>query len=434
LSDSLVASRPALQATPVAAPRATVLVVDDQDMQRLIVRRTLGKMGYQVVEAASAEEALAFMAERPVDIVLSDWVMDGMDGTQLCQALRAQADRPYVYFILMSSRDSREDLLAGLSAGADDFLRKPLDVDELSVRLRAGERVLDLQARLRARQRELEVASQRIQEDVDAAAGFQRGLLPAHKHGQQEGAVQWLFMPSNAVSGDALNYFQVDDQHLVFYLMDVSGHGVAAAMVAMNVAQYLNPEVEGCVFKQTQGRREVLDAASAVAELNRRICAQETADKYLTCVYGVLELQTGRLQVVRAGHPVPMVVHADGTCDVIAEEGDVPVALFADAQYTNHELQLRPGSRLVVFSDGITECDDPVGEAYGEERLKRYFTSRADQPLQQVTAEFGLEIQAWRGFPTQTFQDDISLMVVEFGPRPERADNPLEERNPRCQF
>jgi sigma-B regulation protein RsbU (phosphoserine phosphatase) len=195
-------------------------------------------------------------------------------------------------------------------------------------------------------------------------------------------------------------------------------------MVAMNVAQYLNPEVEGCVFRQAQGRREVLDAASAVAELNRRICAQETADKYLTCVYGVLELRTGRLQVVRAGHPVPMVVHADGKCEVIAEEGDVPVALFADAQYTNHELQLRPGSRLVVFSDGITECDDPVGEAYGEERLRRYFTSRADQPLQQVTAEFGLEIQAWRGFPTQTFQDDISLMVVEFGPRPERAANP----------
>lgn len=424
MSASLVATRPAVQATSVSAPRATVLVVDDQDMQRLIVKRTLGKMGYQVVEAASAEEALAFMAEKPVDIVLSDWVMDGMDGTQLCQALRAQADRPYVYFILMSSRDSREDLLAGLSAGADDFLRKPLDVDELSVRLRAGERVLDLQARLRARQRELEAASQRIQEDVAAAAGFQRGLLPTHKQGQQEGAVQWLFMPSNAVSGDALNYFQVDDQHLVFYLMDVSGHGVAAAMVAMNVAQYLNPEVEGCVFKQTQGRREVLDAAAAVAELNRRICAQDTADKYLTCVYGVLELRTGRLQLVRAGHPVPMVVHADGTCDSIAEEGDLPVALFPDAQFTNHEMQLRPGSRLVVFSDGITECDDAVGEAYGEERLRTYFKTRAGQPLQPLTAEFGQEIQTWRGFPAQAFQDDISLMVVEYAPRPERANNP----------
>ncbi|MEN9630269.1 MAG: hypothetical protein RJA10_3497, partial [Pseudomonadota bacterium] len=228
MSDSLVVSRPDLKAAPVAAPRATVLVVDDHDVQRLIVRRTLGKLGYQVFEAASAEEALARMAERPVDIVLSDWVMDGMDGTELCQALRAQADRPYVYFILMSSRDSREDLLAGMSAGADDFLRKPLDVDELSVRLHAGERVLNLQARLRMRQRELEIASQQLQEDVDAAAAFQRGLLPAHRDEEQEGAVQWLFMPSNVVSGDALNYFQVGDRHLVFYLMDVSGHGVAA--------------------------------------------------------------------------------------------------------------------------------------------------------------------------------------------------------------
>jgi sigma-B regulation protein RsbU (phosphoserine phosphatase) len=330
-----------------------------------------------------------------------------------------------VYFILMSSRDSREDLLAGLSAGADDFLRKPLDVDELSGGLGGGAPVLDLQARLRARQHELEVASQRIQEDVDAAAGFQRGLLPAHKQEQQGGAVQWLFMPSNAVSGDALNYFQVDDQHLVFYLMDVSGHGVAAAMVAMNVAQYLNPEVEGCVFKQAQGRREVLDPASAVTELNRRICAQETADKYLTCVYGVLELRTGRLQLVRAGHPVPMVVHCDGTFEVIAEEGDVPVALFPDAEYTNHETYLRPGSRLVIFSDGITECDDPLGEAYGEERLRSYFKMRAGMPLIQLMAGFGQEIQAWREFPAQTFQDDISLMLVEYAPRPELAANPV---------
>jgi sigma-B regulation protein RsbU (phosphoserine phosphatase) len=162
----------------------------------------------------------------------------------------------------------------------------------------------------------------------------------------------------------------------------------------------------------------VLDAASAVAELNRRICARETADRYLTCVYGVLDLKTGRVQLVRAGHPMPMVVHAEGSCDAVAELGDVPVALFPGAQYTNHELQLRPGSRLVIFSDGITECEDATGEAYGEERLRSYFQARARQPLQQLTAGFGQAIKAWRGYPEQTFQDDISVMVVEYTPRP----------------
>ena len=128
-----------------------VLVVDDQDMQRLIVRRTLQKLGHNVVEASSGDGALEVLGRQPIDLVISDWVMDGMDGVELCRTLRERSDLPYVYFILMSSRDSREDLLAGLNAGADDFLRKPLDFDELAVRLRSGQRLLELQSSLNER-------------------------------------------------------------------------------------------------------------------------------------------------------------------------------------------------------------------------------------------------------------------------------------------
>ena len=122
-----------------------VLVVDDQAMQRLIVRRALEKLGHRVIEASSGDGALEVLRREPVDLVISDWVMDGIDGVELCRLLRGLADLPYIYFILMSSRDTREDLLAGLNAGADDFLRKPLDFDELALRIRSGQRLLALQ-------------------------------------------------------------------------------------------------------------------------------------------------------------------------------------------------------------------------------------------------------------------------------------------------
>jgi sigma-B regulation protein RsbU (phosphoserine phosphatase) len=406
---------------PVAAPPAnatslTVLVVDDQDMQRLIVRRTLGKMGHTVLEASSAEQALVVLGQHHVDVILSDWVMDGMDGTDLCRLLRRDIERPYVYFILMSSRDTREDLLAGMQAGADDFLRKPLDVEELGVRLRAGQRVLELQSRLQARQAQLQAAYAHIQEDMDAAGVFQRGLLPKTDGLNTVDSVSWLFMPSNTVSGDALNFFALDDRYLAFYLMDVSGHGVAAAMVAMNVAQYLNPEVEGCVFRREPGQRLVLDPASAVAELNRRLCEQDIDGKYLTCIYGVLDRQTGHVQLVRAGHPMPMLIHADGSTECVGEEGDLPVALFPGIQFANYSAQLRPGSRLVLVSDGITECEDMKGEPYGEARLMQFFKSRRQEPMAAVSARFSEEIRAWRSFPAQTFQDDVSLLVVGYSP------------------
>ena len=124
-----------------------VLVVDDEQISLEIASAAVSTAGYEVVTAANGEDAWRVIRDQNVRLVLSDWQMPGMDGLQLCQKVRSEALPGYVYFILLTGRNSTQDIVAGLSAGADDFLSKPLNLAEIEVRLRAGERVLSLESK-----------------------------------------------------------------------------------------------------------------------------------------------------------------------------------------------------------------------------------------------------------------------------------------------
>ena len=413
---------------PAAAPPLPILIVDDQPLQRTLLRRALGRMGHQVFEATSGEQALELIDHHQVQLIVSDWVMDGMDGVELCRRLRLRSrddEARYVYFILMSSRDTREDLITGIQAGADDFLRKPIDVDELAVRLRSGQRVLDLQAGLARRNHLLGQAYERIQHDIDAAGVFQLSLLPTDGAGDDAPVdLSWLFLPSNQVSGDALNHFRLDHDHLGFYVLDVAGHGVASAMVAMIVTQYLNPRLSGCLYRQAQidPRQLVInDPADAMRALNDQLLRQGIGSNYLTCLYGVLDLRNGRVRLVRAGHTLPLIGHADGSVEVIDDEGDFPLGLIEDTTFHVIERTLAPGARLCLYSDGITECENPArdGEQFGLERLRAFLAAQAHAPVAQATARFADVMREWAGQTTRSFADDVSMLLIEYsGPVP----------------
>jgi sigma-B regulation protein RsbU (phosphoserine phosphatase) len=401
-----------------------VLVVDDQDMQRLIVRRTLQKLGHSVVEAHSGDAAIGVLGRQPIDLVISDWVMDGMDGVELCRTLRERSDLPYVYFILMSSRDSREDLLAGLNAGADDFLRKPLDFDELAVRLRSGQRLLELQSSLNERNAALNEALAHIDTDIRAAAEFQKGMLPRGALDSTRSGFDWLYLPSSSVSGDAVNCFRLDEHHVGFYNVDVAGHGVASAMVGMLMTQSLDPRSSGCVLRRTgaDGAVCITPPAEAVAALNRQMTSLELGSNYLTCTYGLLDERTGEVLLVRGGHTMPVVVRANGSSQVLDDDGDMPVGLFDSADYHHIRVRLQAGDRLCLYSDGVTESESAAEVEYGVEQLAAFLGQSVGWPLADVTRRFKDEMRRWSGQASDAYKDDVSMLLIEYangtGPSP----------------
>ncbi len=135
----------------------TILIAEDDRVSSLVLRRSLEGLDEEVVAAGDGEEAWRVVRDRgDIRLVISDWMMPRLDGIDLCRRVRALADRPYIYFILLTAKAFREDRLAGLAAGADDFLAKPLDRSELIARLKVARRLLATQEELRLRSEELE--------------------------------------------------------------------------------------------------------------------------------------------------------------------------------------------------------------------------------------------------------------------------------------
>lgn len=172
--------------TAIQSDKIRVLVADDSEPVRLLLAAMLESLGYAVTEAQDGNEAYSSALAGRIQMVVSDWQMPGLDGLSLCRKLRSAGLDYYTFFILVSVRDSPTHYLQGMDAGADDFLFKPVDLDQLRVRLRAGERVLELERKLAERNRELLLANERIRKDMEAAARMRELLDERGNEAPQE--------------------------------------------------------------------------------------------------------------------------------------------------------------------------------------------------------------------------------------------------------
>lgn len=141
---------------PSSKPRNRILIAEDDPVSARVLQSFLQKWGYEVISVADGSEALRVLERQDYPrLAILDWMMPGMEGTQICRAVRLETSRPYVYILLLTARTQREDVLIGLDSGADDYLTKPFDAQELRARLHVGERILDLQDSLIAAREEL---------------------------------------------------------------------------------------------------------------------------------------------------------------------------------------------------------------------------------------------------------------------------------------
>lgn len=391
-----------------------VLIVEDSPVYRRLLARMLAQWGYTVSEAENGVAALDILANQPVSLVISDWEMPEMDGLSLCREIRSRQFGHYVYVILLTAREAPDDLTLGFDAGADDFLSKPVEQSELRARLHAGARVLSLESTLAARNARLSEALRQIEQDLEVAARIQQSVLPAHQQRHQDYFSDWIFLPSAWVSGDIFNVFPLDN-HLGFYCVDVSGHGVGAAMMSLAVArQFLHGRaVERFLFTADN---EVASPAEVVRILNGRFCSDEVEIvSYFTMIYGVIDLATGEGRLCQTGHPTPFIVTQEGEARTVGN-GGAPVGLMPDLCWTDVNFSLAAGERLCLFSDGITECENLVGEQFGQMRLQASLQAGAGLTLNELLPQFARHLVHWRSGDNKeplAMADDVSLLVIE---------------------
>jgi phosphoserine phosphatase RsbU/P len=271
-----------------------------------------------------------------------------------------------------------------------------------------------MEEELRLAKEATERAYDRIHREVEAAARVQQALLPATLPRADRARFAYRYRPCAELAGDGLNVFRLDDDSIGFYLLDVCGHGVAASLLSVALARLLSPALGLSTLLRapaadTAGGRRLAAPAEVARALNEWSLQGPTADQFFTMVYAVLEVSSLRLRYVSAGHPSMLLARAGGELEWLPSTG-VPVGIVAGAAFEEGAVALRPGDRVLVYSDGVTEARDGTGELFRATRLSRAAQAAAGMPLEACLDALLGQVCAWCG---DRPDDDLSLLALE---------------------
>lgn len=272
--------------------------------------------------------------------------------------------------------------------------------------------VRDISQRKRA-EKALRGANEKMKRDLIAAAKIQQSLLPKVSPDIPGVNFTWAFQPCEELAGDVFNVFRLDEKQVGLYLVDVSGHGVVAALLSVTLNHVLSPvpRQHSLLRQHIEGARyQVLPPAEVAKQLNKEFPMDPSTRQYFTLLYGILDVDTHEFRYVSAGHPAPAYLPSGGE-PVILEGSGFPIGFFQEVDYEEHSVGLKPGDRLYLYSDGITEAKDSRGEEFGKKRLIDVLEKSRPSLLDESRLSLLRRIEQWCG--SNRLEDDISVLAIE---------------------
>jgi sigma-B regulation protein RsbU (phosphoserine phosphatase) len=389
-----------------------ILIIDDSLDFRALLARLLKASGFEMMEAESGEEGLQKIGEFQPDLILLDIMMPGIDGYEVCERIKADPCSRDIPIIFLSGRTDAADKIRGLAIGGADYITKPFDRGEVIARIENQLKIRRLTDELIATNAELTEKQKKLDEDLQAAAGIQQNLLPRNPPEVDNLDIAWKFMPSEQIGGDIFNVLRLDEDHLGFYMIDVSGHGVPPALVTFSISQTLQPHM-GCTIRKRPGftpDHQVVSPGEVLKSLDEEY-PWERFERFLTIIYLIVNIRNGHMIYSNAAHPPPILLHADGALELL-EEGGTIIGLDGILPFEEGEKILSPGDKIILYTDGVFEFVDSRGEIFGEKRFHELVKGLYRLPIGAVLDEIVLAIE--RFVQGAKLQDDVSLLGIEF--------------------
>jgi sigma-B regulation protein RsbU (phosphoserine phosphatase) len=387
---------------------ATLLVVDDNEDNRYTLTRRLKREGYtKLVTADNGRQALELLKGQHIDLVLLDIMMPEMDGYQVLEHVKADATLRDIPVIMISALEEVESVIRCVELGAEDYLSKPFNPTLLRARVGAS---LE-KKRLRD---EVKASLARLEQELEAARALQLGMLPSRFPAlspEQPVEVHALMDPAREVGGDLYDAFYAPDGSFCFLVGDVSGKGAAAGMFMARTRSLVRMAVVELRPRLPEDERSPSFIAEAV---NRELCQDNRERMFVTLFLGFLDVHSGLLTYLNAGHPVPYLLRAEGSLQKIDGKPQTPLAVRAGTRYQNRVVTLEHGDALFACTDGVIEAMNGAGELYSPERLEIQLRAAVDAAPETMVHAIKLNVDAFTGGAPKA--DDVTMLAVRRPP------------------
>jgi sigma-B regulation protein RsbU (phosphoserine phosphatase) len=332
-------------------------------------------------------------------LILSDINMPRMDGLTLLQKLQ-ELGEPALKTVIVSAYGDMENIRTAMNRGAFDFITKPIDFNDLHLTIEKSMKEIDLiKAALDDRKN-----LQAVQRDLSTAARIQKAILPQRFPpfpDRHEIAIYAEMHPAKDIGGDFYDFFFIDDTHLGFVIGDVSGKGIPAA-IYMAVARTMIRSIAS----------QVLDPALCLSKVNEMLIPESDSNTFVTVFYGVLETTTGLILYCNGGHNLPFLVRQGGTAEQIEDSPGILLGKFANIVFEPNALQLKPGDRIVMYTDGVTEAMNSAEDMYEEDRLQCLLESYKPDSVNNLVRGVLVDVLTHVGKADQS--DDVTVLSLEY--------------------
>ena len=389
-----------------------VLLVDDNPTNLQVLSKTLAGRGFELLVARNGPSAITIAKKAHPGLILLDIMMPDMDGFEVCERLKADADTRDTAIIFLSAMNDAKEKVKGLDLGAVDYITKPFQAEEVIARVNTHLTIRRLQLNLVERNKELDKLNARMKRSLEAAAKVQRSLLPKRPPDTDRARFAWVFQPCDELAGDSLNVYQLDAQHIGLFVLDVSGHGVDAALFSVAITHALSPRVDrsSIVTRREADGPYIVRPAEVAEQLNRMFPMGSDDGHFSTFLYGILNIEQSTFLYASAGHPDPILVRA-GSPPHSLDLGGLPIGVMDEATYDEATIPLQPGDRLFLYSDGLLEAMSPEGEAFGKQRFFDFLVEVHMAPLDDAVQLLRKHIFSWTG--SDRLHDDLSILAIE---------------------
>lgn len=386
----------------------SVLLIDDQMIVVEAVRRLLvDQSDITFHYCTDPSQAMNIALEVKPTVILQDLVMPEIDGLLLVKYFRANSVLHEVPIIVLSSKEEAEIKAEAFALGVNDYIVKLPDPVELIARIRYHSNSYIRLLERNAAFKQLQENQQILKDELAEAAFYVRSVLPEPLKPLENGVeVDWRFIPSTQLGGDAFGYHWLDENHFAVYLLDVCGHGVGAALHSISVINLLR--------SSNLAKADFYDPASVLTALNSAFPMEQHHDMFFTIWYGVYNRELKELLYAGGGHPPPLLMSGTSEqtttfCELTSP--GIAIGIDSDGCYENRKCLIGAYNTLFLFSDGVFEIWKVVGSMMTKEEFMEILREAAKK--KEMDLDFIVHfIQKTQG--KEGFADDFSLLQLVF--------------------